>query len=64
MFTKEQICGICQESVGASECPYEDPCNALLYGIYCHVCGNPNLVYEGLAESYWCPQCGSSDSDS
>ena len=31
--------------------------------LYCHVCGNRDLVYEGPAEGYSCPKCGSSDSD-
>ena len=30
---------------------------------FCYQCGNPNLVYEGPAEGYWCPKCGSSDQD-
>ena len=32
-------------------------------GRYCHQCGNLNIVYEGSAEGYWCPECDSSDSD-
>jgi len=31
--------------------------------LYCHVCGNKDIVFESPAEGYWCPQCGSSDSD-
>ena len=30
---------------------------------FCYQCGNPKLVLESLAEGYWCPECGSSDSD-
>ncbi len=30
---------------------------------YCHVCGNLDIVYEGPAEGYSCPKCGSSDMD-
>ena len=30
---------------------------------YCHRCGNPDIVFESLAEGHWCPDCGSSDSD-
>lgn len=32
-------------------------------GRYCHQCGNTDLIYEGPAEGYSCPKCGSSDSD-
>ena len=31
--------------------------------LYCHKCGNIHIIYEGPAEGYWCPECGSSDSD-
>lgn len=30
---------------------------------FCYQCGNPKLIYEGAAEGYWCPECGSSDQD-
>jgi len=30
---------------------------------YCHQCGNPNIVDEGPAEGYFCPNCCSSDMD-
>lgn len=32
-------------------------------GLYCHQCGNRDIVRESLAEGYWCPECGGSDSD-
>ena len=32
-------------------------------GLYCHQCGNRNIVLESPAEGYYCPMCGSSDSD-
>lgn len=31
--------------------------------LYCHKCGNKNIVFESLAEGYYCPNCGSSDQD-
>jgi len=31
--------------------------------LFCHQCGNEELVHEGLAEGYSCPKCGSSDQD-
>ena len=31
--------------------------------LYCHVCGNTDIVHESPAEGYWCPKCGSSDQD-
>lgn len=31
--------------------------------VYCHNCGNKQIINEGPAEGYWCPKCGSSDSD-
>lgn len=30
-------------------------------GLYCHVCGNKNIVHESPAEGYYCPLCCSSD---
>ena len=31
--------------------------------LYCHQCGNRNIIHESLAEGYWCTECGSSDMD-
>ena len=30
---------------------------------FCYQCGDSQIVDEGLAEGFWCPQCGSSDLD-
>ena len=32
-------------------------------GIYCHNCGNRDIVLESDTEVYYCSKCGSSDSD-
>lgn len=32
-------------------------------GLYCHQCGERDIIYESDAEDYWCPECGASDAD-
>jgi anaerobic ribonucleoside-triphosphate reductase len=31
--------------------------------IFCHVCGYRKIILVSDCEGYWCPKCGSSDSD-
>ena len=31
--------------------------------LFCHQCGFRDIILESVAEGYWCPNCGSSDSD-
>ena len=62
-LTKEEICKQCLEGTEMPDCPLDEPCKVVVEELYCHQCGNIHLVYEGPAEGYWCPKCGSSDQD-